>query len=253
MSFQQVEQANSAAADLLLLCAFLDPDAIPEEIITEGASELGPTLGPVAADPYKLNEAIEELRRFSLIRRNPGAKLLNIHRLVQAVIRDGMDADTQQIWAERTVRAVNQVFPEVKVETWPQCLRCLPHALACATLIEQYEFTFTEAAKLLDKAASYLDDHAQFSQAESLYKQALAIKEKVLGSEHADTGVSLNNLARCYMNQGQYAQAEPLYQRALAINEKALSPDHLKLPLPSIIWQTSTRIRGSMHKLNLFT
>jgi len=40
LSFQQVEQANPAAADLLRLCSFLDPDAIPEEIITEGASEL---------------------------------------------------------------------------------------------------------------------------------------------------------------------------------------------------------------------
>src|SRR5205085_8672630 len=39
LSFEKVEQANPAAADLLRLCAFLAPDAIPEEIITEGASE----------------------------------------------------------------------------------------------------------------------------------------------------------------------------------------------------------------------
>src|SRR5947207_6131574 len=42
LSFQQVEQANPAAADLLRLCAWLAPDAIPEEIITQGTAEPGP-------------------------------------------------------------------------------------------------------------------------------------------------------------------------------------------------------------------
>ncbi len=37
LSFQRVQERNEAAADLLRLCAFLAPDAIPEEIITAGA------------------------------------------------------------------------------------------------------------------------------------------------------------------------------------------------------------------------
>src|SRR5439155_9943511 len=40
LSFEKVEQANPVAADLLRLCAFLDPDVIPEEIMIKGASEL---------------------------------------------------------------------------------------------------------------------------------------------------------------------------------------------------------------------
>src|SRR5215472_964271 len=42
LSFQQVEQQDAAAADLLRLCAYLHPDAIAEEILSEGANELGP-------------------------------------------------------------------------------------------------------------------------------------------------------------------------------------------------------------------
>src|SRR6266516_4467391 len=41
LAFEKVQQANPAAADLLRLCTFLDPDIIQEEIITIGASELG--------------------------------------------------------------------------------------------------------------------------------------------------------------------------------------------------------------------
>ncbi len=40
LSFAQVQERSAAAADLLRVCAFLHPDAIPEEIITEGAAEL---------------------------------------------------------------------------------------------------------------------------------------------------------------------------------------------------------------------
>jgi CHAT domain-containing protein/Tfp pilus assembly protein PilF len=59
-----------------------------------------------------------------------------------------------------------------------------------------------------------------------LHQRALAIREKVLGSEHADTAGSLNNLAAIYDTLGQYDQALPLYQRALAIREKVLGLEH---------------------------
>jgi hypothetical protein len=82
LAFEKVEQANPAAADLLRLCAFLAPDAIPEEIITEGAADLGPLLEPTASDPTDLDEAIAALGAYSLVRRNATEKTLTIHRLV---------------------------------------------------------------------------------------------------------------------------------------------------------------------------
>jgi hypothetical protein len=99
LSFQKVEQANPAAAELLRLCAFLDPDAIPEDILTEGAAEVGPTLKSMATDAFKLNEAIEVLRTYSLIKRNAEAKTLNMHRLVQVVLKDDLDNEAQREWA----------------------------------------------------------------------------------------------------------------------------------------------------------
>jgi tetratricopeptide (TPR) repeat protein len=48
---------------------------------------------------------------------------------------------------------------------------------------------------------------------------------EALGPDHPAVGVSLNNLAALYKDQGQYAQAEPLYKRSLAILEKT-TPNH---------------------------
>jgi tetratricopeptide (TPR) repeat protein len=227
LSFQKVKKANPAAAELLRLCAFLHPDAIPEELITEGASKLGPVLQPVAGDPIKLNKAIGELLTYSLVRRDPKTNTLSIHRLVQAVLKDGMGKDEQRQWAERTVLAVNLTFPSpLDFAMWNLCERCLPHAQTCAELIDQWDITFGEAARLLNDTGLYLNERARYAEAEPLYQRALAIDEMVLGAGHPDVATDLNNLATLYTNQGKYAEAEPLYQRALAIGEKTLEPEH---------------------------
>ena len=44
LSFQKVQQANPAAAELLQLCSFLAPDRIPEELLREGAAYWPPSL-----------------------------------------------------------------------------------------------------------------------------------------------------------------------------------------------------------------
>ncbi|HJY84694.1 MAG TPA: FxSxx-COOH system tetratricopeptide repeat protein [Candidatus Binatia bacterium] len=226
LSFEKVEKVSPAAAELLRFCAFLSPDAIPEDLITEGAPELGPVLEPVAADPFELNTAIAEILKYSLLHRNPTAKTLDIHRLVQAVLKDEMNGVTQRLWAERAVRAVNRTFPNIEFSTWQRCEQFLPHAQACAELIEKWGLEFPEAARLLNQAGFYLYERARYAKAEPRFQRALAIWEKVLGPAHPDVALSLNNLAELYRSQGKYAEAEPRYQRALAIWEKALGPAH---------------------------
>ena len=226
LSFGQVEQANPAAADLLRLCAFLHPDAIPEIILTEGATQLGPVLSQVAADPLLLNRAIQVLRRYSLVKRDPEARLLNLHRLVQVVLKESLDLQAQRQWAEHSVRVVNRAFPEVEFASWERCEFCLPHALIGAQLIEQYSFTFREATRLLHVAGVYLRDRGQYPQAELLLKQALALRERVLGPEHPEIVSTLNQLAWLSILQGKYQQAKGLLQPALAGFEHVLGAEH---------------------------
>jgi tetratricopeptide (TPR) repeat protein len=225
LSFEKVQQPNPAATDLLSLCAFLDPDGIQEEIITEGASELGPVLKSVAADPLKLNEAIGTLLAYSLVCRTFNHTLI-IHRLVQVVHKHGMNKNTQRRWAERAVRAVNCVFPEVEYENFLCCQRYIPHVMTCVTLIEDWHIVLPEAAQLLNDAGYYLRASAQYKQAEPLYQRALTIYEHALSLNHRDTATSRNNLAELYFVQGKHEQAESLFQQALKIREHVLGSDH---------------------------
>jgi tetratricopeptide (TPR) repeat protein len=226
LAFQKVAESSASAADLVRLCAFFAPDAIPEEIFTEGAAELGKTLSPVAADKLEFAKALKEAGRFSLIDRDPQNRTIDIHRLVQAVVKDGMPENEKRQWSERAVRAVNQVFPTPDFPNWARCERLVPQALACASLVGAYSLEFKEAARLLNGVGYYLDDRARYSDAEPLYRRALTIREKALGPDHRDVATCLNNLALLYSNQSKYALAEPLYERALAIFEKARGSDH---------------------------
>jgi CHAT domain-containing protein/tetratricopeptide (TPR) repeat protein len=57
-------------------------------------------------------------------------------------------------------------------------------------------------------------------------KLEAAVKAR-FGTNHADYGAALNNLAIVYHAQGKYTDAEGFYFRALAIREKALGAGHL--------------------------
>ncbi len=227
LSFEQVEQRNPAAADLLRLCAFLAPDAIPEEILIDGAAELGPTLASIATDAFYLNEAIAVLRAYSLLVRDPQAKTLGVHRLVQTVVGEALSIETQRQWKQRTVLALNAAFPSGKFTNWPICERLLPHALYCAAWIEQEQLEIPEGTRLLNQAGHYLIERGRYEEAEPLLKLALAMMEQQLGAEHVGITAYLNNLATLHEMRGRYEEAELLLKRALTIKEQQLGVEHL--------------------------
>ncbi len=221
LSFDKVERANPAAAELLRLCAFLHPDSIPESMIVEGATALGLILRPVAEDEMELNEAIGELRKYSLVKRDPELKILNIHRLVQAVIRDGMDKETQREWAERVVKMVNRAFPVVEFTSWPMCQQLLPHAQVCTEFIEQWEIRSMEAALLLQKIGDYLCAREQYSYAQKLFQRSLELRRSLVGNDAPLLIDSMVALAMAYYEQGNYTDAEEMFRQALGASEKA--------------------------------
>ena len=217
LNFQEVEK-DPVAADILRVSSFLSPDAIPLELLTEGASQLGPVLAEALAtseDPLVLNEALEPLTRYSLIRIYVNMQTYSIHRMVQEVVKDQMGAESQAQWAERVVRAIAQSFPEVDYQTWTRCERLIPHALLCAAHIDHWDMTFGEARNMLFQSGKYFHQRGQYWEAEPLWKSDLTICERVLGPEHPDTLGTANNLAILFWRQGKYKEAEPLYKRAL--------------------------------------
>jgi tetratricopeptide (TPR) repeat protein/transcriptional regulator with XRE-family HTH domain len=229
LAFERTEVLNPMAADILRACSVLHYEAIPEEFFLTAAEHLGTFL---AANIENWDLAIGVLLDYSLIQRNVAEKTLTMHRLVQAVLQDTMPEQEHKTWSHRAIIGILTIFPkEVEYSTWNQCERCLPHALACADMIEQEKLVPMVAVYLLRQAGWYLDDRARYQEAEPLYKRALAINELQSAPEPLTLATLLNHLGLLYDHQGKYDQAEALYNRALAIREQQLEPDLLEIAI----------------------
>jgi tetratricopeptide (TPR) repeat protein len=108
-------------------------------------------------------------------------------------------------------------------QDWPRWEVLLPHVLAATDLSSQ---DAADTAWLLDRAAAYLQVHGRLADARPLAERALAIDEAVMGPDHPDVTIRLNNLATIMGDLGRAGEARPLAERAAAIDEAALGPDH---------------------------
>jgi tetratricopeptide (TPR) repeat protein len=232
-NFDAVQKESPAAADVLRLSAFLAPDAVPFELLTEGASEVGPEVGAALnqADdaPLVVDDLLKRLDRFSLIRIDGQAQTYSIHRLVQEVLKAAMDDTTRRLWAERAVRAINRTFPSPDGHLLPLCGQLLPHALAVAHWIKPDHIQSDEARSLLRNAGWYLAEQAQFAEAETLFREVLKIADSVFGLDHPEKATSLNELATQLQSQGKLREAEQLSRKALEIRQRANGPDGMDM------------------------
>jgi tetratricopeptide (TPR) repeat protein/transcriptional regulator with XRE-family HTH domain len=219
LTLRQVEETNATAADVLRLSAFLHADGIPEELF-------GGEAVPACADQLSFDAALEVLRRYSLVRRDGTTRSVSVHRLLQAVVRAGMDQDERRLWAERAVSAIERVVPDVETATWRGVQRYARHALQGAALIDEWELESPEAARLLDQLGSYLRECAQHREAGSLLRRALAMRESLLGPDHPLTATTVAHLARLAVDTGHYDDSAGLYRRALEVRERTLGTDH---------------------------
>jgi tetratricopeptide (TPR) repeat protein len=86
-----------------------------------------------------------------------------------------------------------------------------------------------QVAASLNNLAVLYEARNELARAEGLYRQTLAIQEKLLGPTHPAVALGLGTLAALHWRRGQAAQAESLYRRALAAQERALGSMHPRL------------------------
>ena len=229
LAYERVEREQPAALHLLHVSAFLQPEAIPEELFVEGAAYFGSDVAALVGHPVHYDQAIAALRNLSLLQRHPETQTLSIHRLVQAVLLGTMTEAERTVWISRCIDALDAVFPEILPETehamWKSCERLLAHALRCLDWTGPIAESLP-LASLAYKAAQYLRNCGRYAEAEPLYQRAVHIREQAQGPDHPEVARVLNYLAVLYWYQGKYLEAEPLLQRVLSIREQRLGLDH---------------------------
>lgn len=228
LSFQKIEQANPAAADMLRLCAHLAPDRIPEELITDGAAYWPEPLQPAATNRFCFNEMIETLSTFSLVNRLVEERMLSIHRLVQIVQLDRMSKQEQYQWAKAVVEALSHIMLSAPPENWPRWQRFASHILLCGQYIKEYPLPCAGATQyLLDQTGAYLVQHGQYQTAKRWYQDYLSILEKSPQAvSPLPRAMILINLGNVDSELGEYQEAKQCYEESWDIVEHHPAFDH---------------------------
>lgn len=229
--FHRVRKQNRIALALLQLCAYLHPDAIPSDIILKGTHDPHSGLQRLADDALQFDNACSVLINYALIRRNAVDGMLSLHRLVQAVLKDGMSKEQQLSWAERTVRAVESAWSKAAESDTEYYL---PHAYVCAALIKELDMTGEkelnrigeEAARLLDRAARAADARGWYNKAIKLFLRAHGAFADLHGMNDPYVLHLLMNVAEAHMKVGIYGMASQMYRKVYQDCARIYGPDH---------------------------
>jgi tetratricopeptide (TPR) repeat protein len=226
VSLHRVAQESSAAQDLLTLCAFLAPDSIPRNLVTDYPDVLPKSLATAVRDRLAFQQGLGALRRYSLV--TVTDQTVSMHRLVQRVTRDALTTDEQHIWATVALRLVLASFPEDTENSnlWPLAVGLLAHALTVTSRPEPSVTDPEATANLLNRIGAYLWARADYRQAKQIDLQALSSAEAQFGADHLITAQCLHNLAHVLHSQDELDHARALFERAMTIFEAQLGIEH---------------------------
>ncbi len=226
LALERLRSTDPAALGFLDLAAFLAPDDLPEPLLLAHHELLPEPLATAASDPLDLSDTIAALRRFSLVQLDDDR--LSVHRLLQTVVRGGLEAEAERTWAAAAVRLLSAGFspPSDAIASWPEYARLLPHALAAAENGQRVDVEPEERLRLLHQMAVYLSRRGRYQEAVALLERYLSDSRRVLGPDHPDTLVATSNLAATLQALGDLKGARDLGERLLGAARRVLGPDH---------------------------
>ncbi|MFE9994107.1 FxSxx-COOH system tetratricopeptide repeat protein [Streptomyces avermitilis] len=127
--------ASPEAVQLLRLCTFFAPDAVPVRLLREmPADGLSPAVARLLTDAHVWDRAIDQLHRYAVVRvehqgQDPSSEVLSMHRIVHELVRDDMSDEDYEGFAEAARRALAAGDPggPANVDSWPRYASLVPH------------------------------------------------------------------------------------------------------------------------------
>ncbi|KXJ85024.1 hypothetical protein Micbo1qcDRAFT_237614 [Microdochium bolleyi] len=224
LSFDQIQQQNAFAAELLSLMSLFDRQAIPSDFLSDYSEQQS---GKEPRGEVQLSKALGVLKAFSFVveEKDHG---LDMHRLVQLVTRKWLvKKDTIRHFGGQALMTVSHIYPFGNHDNRLICTAYLPHVDAVLKLggTGSREEKLARAS-LLHCVAGLFYYQGQWGDTEEFQAQAVDLRRALLGSEHPDTLTSMANLASTFWNQGRWEEAEKLQVEVMETFQAKLGADH---------------------------
>jgi hypothetical protein len=222
LSLERLRTDSPAAVQLLELAAFLAPEPIPLQLFSQHPELLAEPLRSAATDPDTLDDAVGAMVGFSLARRRADA--FQLHRLVQAAIRQQLGPDQQQATTDRVLGLLAAAHPgdPNNSASWPAYARLTPHVLMTSPLGDQR----ADSRQLMLGTVEYLNVRVDYRTSRQLAESLLERWRHHLGPDHPDTLTLAVNLTIALAWLEEAEQARALGQDTLDRCRRVLGPDH---------------------------
>ena len=255
---------DPAAGQLASLCAFLAPEAIPEDLFTAAPGELPSELAARAASPLAWRQTLAQLTRQSLARIDQYG--LQFHRLTQVILRDSLTPEVAAATRERiaAILAASDPRDPGNPGTWPRWAQLMPHLLsaglsgtgnaalhqmacnACYFLLargdtgnahdlanglyQDWSAQLGSDDRHAQAAATYLAwgfrNMSRYTEARDLDQDSLERRRRIFGEDHPRTLSSASNLAADLREMEELQAARDLDEDTLQRRRRVLGEDH---------------------------
>lgn len=227
LSFERLKERSPAAVRLLQLLAFCSPGPISMNLLY--SDEMNESLLPfddTLSEKLMLGRVIRDISRFALVKVDQGTNSLQIHRLVQAVIRSQM-SDAERVAARHEVHKILAGARPRQGETddpanWSTYDIIWPHLGPS----QADECDDPRTRQLLIDWVRYQWKHGEFESGMVLARRLENLWTHQLGPDHQQTLHLQFHIANLLRSQGRFADARDLDTYVLERQRAVLGADH---------------------------
>ncbi|MGI5454557.1 FxSxx-COOH system tetratricopeptide repeat protein [Streptomyces sp. CA-249302] len=228
VSLTRLRERSPASVRLLQLCAFLAPEPISSRLLY--SQEMIHALVPYDPDLREqllLGRVVREISRFALAKVDPVSNSVQIHRLVQAVIRSQLTEEEQRE-ARHVVHTVlagarpDGDEPVDDPRNWSAFAAVWPHLGASNAC----DCTAPDTRRLLIDRVRYLWQRGDLVGAEQLAEDVLGRWKPLLGEDDVQYLYLRGQLGNVLRSQGRFAKARDINTELLERQRRALGPAH---------------------------
>ncbi|SIO90303.1 putative ATP /GTP-binding protein [Nocardiopsis sp. JB363] len=266
LSVAKLQENLPEAMELLRCCAFFGPEPIPRDLffpVEDGT--VRPEMAQLMSDPIRLSKAIGQLGRYALVRLDNSNRTVQVHRLIQALVREELDPQTQEeirveVWSLISAAAPRNFTDPSSQARYLELLSHMRPARVAESAIPEvrefglnmldflytsgnYETASDHARRFIEKwtadsgnedphvlraqakYANRLRDLGRFTDAQDINRAILPSLTRVLGATHSDTLSVLSGRGADYRARGDFWKAREHDEEVLRQYEEAFGPN----------------------------
>lgn len=223
LSVTRLRDQAPFALELLRRCAFFGPEPISLEMLDRGKYTLSSDFGRSMQDRLLVSRAMRELGRYALAKIDTSRKTVQVHRLVQMLIRDELPAE-EQVRMRGEVHALLIAADPGNSETENRA--AFENLLAHIVPSGVFESSEVQARQLIEHLIRYLYNVGDFTTGLNEADRALKRWEEVSGERDPDVLVLKGIKADILWVLGRHQDAYNLRRPTLEAITEVLGPDH---------------------------